>query len=77
MSILSFDNYPWTELVTPAITVIGQPVKDMALAAVDNLMHDIELIKDKKHPPMVRQRFEAELIERESCAPPRDELVLS
>jgi len=74
VSLLSFDNYTWTELVTPAITVINQPVKDMALAAVDNLMHDIELIKDKKQPPVVRQRFEADLIERESCAAPRAEL---
>ena len=77
VSLLSFDNYPWTELVTPAITVIGQPVEDMAMAAVENLMHDIEFIKEKKHPPVVRQRFEAVLIERESCAAPKRDLVLS
>ncbi len=76
VSLLSFDNYPWTELVTPAISVISQPVKDMALAAVENLMQDIELIKDKKQPPVVRQRFEAVLIKRESCAAPKRDLVI-
>lgn len=74
VSILSFDNYPWTELVTPAITVLSQPVKDMAIAAVANLMSDIEQIKNKKLPPVVRQRFEAVLIERESCAAPKIEV---
>lgn len=74
VSLLSFDNYPWTELVTPAISVISQPVKDMAMAAVENLMHDVELIKDKKHPPVVRQRFEADLIERDSCGAPRQDI---
>lgn len=80
VSLLSFDNYPWTELVTPAISVIGQPVKDMAMAAVETIMGDIEQIKAKKHPPVVRQRFEADLIERDSCAVPKEnvkELVLS
>ncbi len=76
VSLLSFDNYPWTELVTPAISVIGQPVKDMAMAAVETIMGDIEQIKAKKHPPVVRQRFDAELIERDSCAAPKTDLKL-
>jgi len=67
VSLISFDNYPWTELVTPAITVIDQPVKDMAKAAVEKLMDDIDCIKAKKEPEVKKKRFAASIIFRDSC----------
>ncbi len=66
ISLLGFDNYSWTNLVTPAIDVLEQPIQDMALAAVEAVLAKIEGKGDN-----VRKRFPAKLIKRGSCARPR------
>lgn len=66
VSLLAFDNYPWTELVDPGIDVIEQPVEAMGLAAVEILFEAI----NGKAPGTVRRRFPGRLIARGSCAPP-------
>lgn len=67
VSLLSFDNYPWTSLVEPPIDVIEQPAKDMAKQAVqlvfDHLEHPEKLVE--------QQRFAGRLIRRGSCQAPR------
>jgi LacI family transcriptional regulator len=65
ISLLGFDNYPWTKLVSPGIDVLEQPVQDMALAAVEAVIAKIEGTKK-----LIRQRFPAKLIKRGSCAAP-------
>jgi LacI family transcriptional regulator len=65
ISLLGFDNTPWTSLVSPAIDVLEQPVQDMALAAVEAVIANIEGKAD-----LVRKRFPAKLIRRGSCAAP-------
>jgi LacI family transcriptional regulator len=67
VSLLTFDNYPWTSLVEPPIDVIAQPVQEMGTAAVKLLL---ELMRAAA-PYVVRQRFGGTLIRRGSCAPPR------
>ena len=67
VSLLSFDNYPWTTLVSPSISVIAQPVQDMAVAAVESLLSSIDALKAGKTPPVIKQRFVGELVIRESC----------
>lgn len=65
ISLMTFDNYSWTSLVTPPITVIEQPVHDMAITAARNM---IALLEGQTVTSRV---FPAQLIPRLSCAAPR------
>ena len=65
VSLLSFDDYPWTSLVDPPIDVIEQPVEEMGKAAVRVLFDALD-----GNASVVRQRFQGKLIKRGSCAPP-------
>lgn len=68
VSLLSFDNYPWTGLVDPAIDVIEQPVEEMGKAAAALVMRLI----DAPEGPVEKVRFAGRLIRRGSCSsPPR------
>ena len=65
VSLLTFDNYTWTDIVDPPIDVIEQPTKEMGLAAVDILFGAIQ----QKGQRVVQRRFPGRLIERRSVAP--------
>ena len=69
VSLLSFDNYPWTSLVTPQIDVIEQPYKTMGSAAVNIIINTIE----NKNTTIMRERYPGTLIKRGSSAPPKPE----
>jgi len=66
VSLLSFDNYPWTSLVDPAIDVIAQPVDDMGEAAVELVLREVKTPQS----PVERLRFAGCLLRRGSCAAP-------
>lgn len=66
VSLLAFDDYPWTSLVEPGIDVLDQPVEAMGLAAVELLFDAI----GRDASAADRRRFPATLIRRGSCAPP-------
>lgn len=68
VSLLSFDNYPWTSLVEPGIDVIEQPTASMARSAVELLFQHIHT-PDKT---VERRRFPGTLLKRGSCEPPKD-----
>lgn len=44
LSLVAFDNAPWTEVVTPALSVVEQPTREMGKIATRML---IERIKDR------------------------------
>lgn len=67
VSLLSFDDYPWTQVVEPATDVIAQPVEAMGEAAARLVVQEI---KNPGRPPE-RLRLSGTLIERGSCGPPR------
>ena len=68
VSLLTFDNYPWTSLVEPAVDVIEQPVDAMGEAAAALVLREIETPQS----PVQRLRFSGQLIRRGSCShPPR------
>jgi len=70
VSLVTFDNYSWTQLVEPQIDVIEQPVDAMALASVEILF---ELMDGPKRPAApLRRVFPARLVTRGSCAPPAE-----
>lgn len=68
VSLLTFDNYSWTALVTPPLDVIEQPVEEMGLAAVEIVLDAVE---NRTLDKVVRRRFPGRLIKRGSCAPPK------
>lgn len=69
VSLLAFDNYPWTSLVAPGIDVLEQPIEEMGRAAAEILFDAI----DRDGFAEERRRFSARLIARGSCAAPRRE----
>lgn len=70
VSLLAFDNYPWTSLVDPGIDVLEQPIEEMGRTAARILFDAI----DRDGVATERRRFSARLIARGSCAAPRREL---
>jgi LacI family transcriptional regulator len=62
VSVIGFDDIPWAQLHTPALTTIDMPVEDMAAAAVETLVRRIA----NKGEPRRRVVFNVELIERDS-----------
>ncbi len=69
VSLLTFDNYSWTSLVTPPLDVIEQPVEEMGKAAVEIVLDAVE---NRTLDKVVRKRFPGRLIRRGSCAPPKE-----
>ena len=67
VSLLTFDNYSWMKLVSPAITVLAQPVEQMARAVAQMTL---SALQGEQTQPENRV-FAAELIVRGSCGPPR------
>ena len=66
VSLLSFDNYPWTSVVTPALDVIEQPVEAMGRAAARIVLREVA----EPGRPVERLRFGGTLLKRGSCGPP-------
>ncbi len=64
VSLLTFDNYSWTSLVTPPLDVIEQPVEEMGRAAVEIVL---EAVEHQTLDKVVRRRFPGRLIRRGSC----------
>jgi LacI family transcriptional regulator len=67
VSVTGFDNIRWTDLVTPRLTTIAQPVGAIGARAVEMLMERIE----GQNVAPARTVFDVELIERDSVKPRR------
>lgn len=66
VSLLSFDNYSWMELVDPPIDVLEQPVEQMAQAAAQAVLTALA----GEQQPVVQLQLPARLVVRGSCARP-------
>jgi LacI family transcriptional regulator len=66
VSFVMFDDFEWTTLTTPPLTVISQPIYDMGVAAGKTV---IARVQSRAVPE--RRAFQATLVQRESVAPPR------
>ena len=60
--MIGFDDIPWAQLHTPALTTIDMPVEDMAAAAVEALIRRMSA----RGEPRRRVVFNVELISRDS-----------
>ena len=69
ISVCSIDDFPWASAFQPALTVVQQPIAEMAGAAFRALLSRLE---GEAGPP-VRQVLPPHLLVRQSCAqvPPR------
>ena len=67
VSVIGFDDIPWAQLHTPALTTIDMPVEDMAVAAVETLVRRIA----HRGEPRRRVVFNVELVARESVKGPK------
>ncbi|GHO99276.1 LacI family transcriptional regulator [Reticulibacter mediterranei] len=67
MSVIGFDNMPYAEWVTPALTTIRQPLLEMGRVATKMLLR----LLDGESVETLRVELATPLIERASCAPPQ------
>lgn len=65
-SVIGFDDSRWAQLMTPALSVIAQPARDMGYLAAERLF---SLIENPSLPGTVT-RLSTDLVLRESTAPP-------
>jgi DNA-binding LacI/PurR family transcriptional regulator len=63
-----YDDFAWTRLTPPPLTVIAQPVYDMGVAAATALIQHME---GRKAPTAIPD-FKAKLIRRGSVGTPLD-----
>ena len=67
LSVVSIDDFPWASAFTPKLTVVRQPIEEMASLAVEMLLRRIDNIEQIP----VRQATVAPKLEvRSSCAAP-------
>lgn len=67
MSVVGFDNMPYAEWVTPALTTVHQPLLEMGRVATKTLLRLIA----GEPVESIRVELATPLIERASCAPPQ------
>jgi LacI family transcriptional regulator len=67
VSFLMYDDFAWTRLTTPPLTVIAQPVYDMGMAAAQALIRQIE----GRRSAAPSGELSARLIRRGSVGAPR------
>ncbi len=73
VSVMSFDDADWAEVLSPALTAIGQPTYDMGRAAVDLLLKSIQARKDGTESEPRRILLNSTLRVRGSTGPaPKD-----
>jgi len=71
LSIVAFDEQPWSGLVDPPLTTVAQPLREMADRAADLLFAQIEA-PAKHHPEPALHMLQSELIVRKSVRDLRD-----
>lgn len=64
ISVCSIDDFPWASAFQPALTVVQQPIAEMAAAAFRALLARLE----GADGPPIRQLFPPHLLVRQSCA---------
>lgn len=67
VSFLMYDDFAWTRLTTPPLTVISQPVYEMGMAAATALIRQIE----GRKAPATAEPLNASLVLRGSVSAPR------
>jgi LacI family transcriptional regulator len=67
ISLLGFDDFYWSTLLRPKLTVVSQPAREIGMIAARMLIDHIEGRPSISSPALL----ETELIVRDSCCPPK------
>lgn len=70
ISLIGFDNLPHSEVCSPRLTTMSVPRKEMGILAATQLIDSI-----KRIAPQLKIEVCAQLIERESVAPPKTKIT--
>lgn len=65
LSVVGFDNVPESALSTPALTTVGQPLRDMGTTALDMLVQ----LLDGREIETTHVQLPTTMVERGSCKP--------
>ena len=78
MSVICFDNSPWTEVMKPPLTVVTKPIEELAQLAVSQLLASIDEGRRQQRAqetplnlPTSTLLLAATLHRRGSCGPPK------
>jgi DNA-binding LacI/PurR family transcriptional regulator len=71
VSIIGFDDAPWSPYVRPALTTVSQPIEEIGRKALDLLLGLID--RGDCAGPCPQLRLAPSLVVRDSCAAPRTE----
>jgi DNA-binding LacI/PurR family transcriptional regulator len=66
ISVVGFDDIPLAAYCQPALTTLAQPIRDMAAAAVDELLRQLDPDGDERGSTSFSRMFRPSLIVRES-----------
>ena len=58
VSLVSFDDLPWTTIVQPPLTVVAQPLQEIGATAARQLLQRIETVDKLPHTIVLRTRLE-------------------
>jgi LacI family transcriptional regulator len=70
VSLVGFDDFPWTQHLTPPLTVLGQPAHEIGKKAFEMLLSKIRAADGTEVPDSLIQ-LQAELKVRQSTAAAR------
>jgi len=68
LSLVSFDDQPWAEWISPPLTTIAQPVEELGAKAMDLFFEQLETKEGDEKAETPRVTLPMKLIERQSVA---------
>ena len=68
ISVIGFDDMPLAPYCVPPLTTLAQPIAEIARAAIDRLLAELEDVAGR--PPAHTQVFRPRLVIRDSTSPP-------
>lgn len=68
ISLVIFDDVPWTSLTSPKVTVVAQPTHSLGFLSMELLVQRLEKADKAQRAPL-KTVLQPEFIVRESCAP--------
>lgn len=71
LSLVSFDDQPWAEWISPPLTTIAQPVEDLGAKAMDLFFQQLDAPSTQGEAKQIR--LPMTLIERQSVTHPPDQ----
>ncbi|MEZ4518741.1 MAG: LacI family DNA-binding transcriptional regulator [Chloroflexota bacterium] len=69
ISLVVFDDVPWVSLVSPALTAVSQPTRELGIASMELLAQSLEAHTSVENSLYRKIIYKPNLILRDSCRP--------